>query len=156
MDGDRPPPSRRAQRSAPEDVRPWTPWQIAATSFLFGAGACGAAAGLNFVRLGKRQYLVPSVLAGLVVFVAAAALAMFLVPDEAVRLAGLLVNSAAGFGFALVQKPFFEGWRAANWRPKLGDRYKPNGLGQLVLVSLAGLAIEIVVVGLFATLYAIR
>src|SRR5262245_51156546 len=79
MDVDRSPPPGRA----PEDVRPWTPWQVAAVSVAFGAGACGAAAGLNFVRLGERQYLIPSVVAGSVLFFVVAALALFVVPDEA-------------------------------------------------------------------------
>jgi hypothetical protein len=148
-DGDRSRPPRR--RRAPEDVRPWTPWQIAAVSVTFGAGACGAVAGLNFVRLGKRQYLIPSVVAGWVLF-AVAGLAMLLVPDQASRLVGLLMNLAVGFGFMLVQKPFFDVWKAVNWGPRPGDRYRPNGLGQLLLVCLVSLGIEIGVVALLAFL----
>jgi hypothetical protein len=137
---------------AGQDVRPWTPWQIAAVSVLFGVGACGLVAGLNFVRLGKRQYLIPSVVTGLVLFVAVVGLVMFVVPDGAARLVGLLANSVAGFGFLLVQKPFFEGWKTANWRPKAGDRNKPNGMGRFVLASLAGLGLEIGVIAPLAAL----
>ena len=117
MDVDRPPPSRRGRRSAPEDVRPWTPWQILAASVVLGAGACGAVAGFNFVRLGKRQYLLPSVAVGAVLFVVVAGLAMFLVPGELARPVGFLANLAVGLEFMLVQKPFFDGWKAGNWRP---------------------------------------
>jgi WD40 repeat protein len=134
---------RRDRRRVVEDVRPWTPWQIAAASILFGAGVGGAVAGLNFVRLGKRQYLVPSVLLGVVLFVVAAGLAIFLVPEDLARPVGFLVNLVAGVGFMLVQKPYFEAWKTVNWTPKPGDRYRPNGLGQLLLVGLAGLGVEV-------------
>jgi WD40 repeat protein len=149
------PPGRGTGRE-PQDVRPWTPWQIAAVSVLFGAGAGALAAGLNFVRLGKRQYLIPSVVVGSVLFVAVAAAVLFLVPDESARLVGLVANSAIGFGFVLVQKPYFDGWKAGNWRPKPGDRYRPNGLGQLVLASLLGLGLEIGVIALLITLAEVR
>ena len=151
MDVDRPPPSPRGRRSAPEDVRPWTPWQILAASVVLGAGACGAVAGFNFVRLGKRQYLIPSVV-GAVLFVVVAGLAMFLVPDELARPVGFLANLAVGLEFMLVQKPFFDGWKAGNWRPKPGDQYRPNGLGKMLLIGLVSLGIEVGGIALLATL----
>jgi hypothetical protein len=84
---------------------------------VFGVGACGTVAGLNFARLGRRQYLIPSVVVGAVLFVALAGLTMFLIPDEAARPVGLLANLAVGFGFMLAQKPFFEAWQACSRRP---------------------------------------
>jgi hypothetical protein len=152
MDVDRSDLPGEGRGRAPQDVRPWTPWQLVAASVVFGAGACGAVAGLNFARLGKRQYLIPSVVVGAVLFVVVAWLALFLVPDEAVRPVGLLANLAIGFGFMLVQKPFFEAWKAVNWSPKPGDPYRPNGLGQLWLVSLVSLGLEIGVVVLLLSL----
>jgi hypothetical protein len=140
------PSSPPGQERAPEAVRPWTPWQILAVSIAFGTGACGAVAGLNFARLGNRQYLTPSVIVGAVLFVVVAGLALFLVPDGAGRLVGLLANLTVGFGFMLVQKPFFDVWKAVNWSPKPGDRYRPNGLGQLLLVCLVSLGLEIGVI----------
>jgi hypothetical protein len=159
MDVERSRPPGRGR--APQDVRPWTPWQIAAVSVVFGIGACGAVAGLNFARLGKRQYLIPSVVVGAVLFVVAAALTTFLVPGEAARpvdllAVDLLAQLAVGFWFLLVQKPFFEVWKAVNWSPKPEDRYRPNGLGQLLLVGLVSLGIEIGFVALLACLRAIR
>jgi hypothetical protein len=128
------------------------PWQVLAASVVLGAGACGAVAGFNFVRLGKRQYLAPSVLIGAALFVAVAGLAIFLVPDEFGRPVGPLANLAVGLGFMLAQKPFFDGWKAGNWRPKPGDKYRPNGLGQLLLIGLVSLGIEVGVIAFFATL----
>jgi hypothetical protein len=138
VDRSRPPGPGRA----PEDVRPWTPWQVAAASVLFGAVVGGAVAGFNFARLGKRQYLIPSVVAGPVLLVVAAALLVFLVPDEGAGPSGLLANLGIGVGFLLVQKPFFDAWKAENWRPSPGERYRPNGLGQLLVVSLVSLGLE--------------
>ena len=63
--------------------------------------------------------MIPSVIVGMVLFVAVAGLATFLVPDDLARPAGLLANLAIGLAFMLVQKPFFEGWKAANWRPRM-------------------------------------
>src|SRR5262249_45449560 len=103
---------------APKDVRPWTPWQIAVTSVVFGVGACGAVAGLNYARLGMRQWRIPCVVLGAVLFVVGAGLTTFLVPNEAARLVGLVANLTVGVGFMLAQKPFFEAWKAANWSPK--------------------------------------
>src|SRR5262249_21918260 len=97
MDVDRSRPQGRGR--APAEVRRWTPWQIFATSIVFGPGACGAVAGFNFARLGKRQYLIPCVVAGSVLFVVGAALLIWVVPDEAGRLAGLLANLAIGVAF---------------------------------------------------------
>ena len=141
MDRSGPPGEGREQ--APQDVRPWTPWQLVGASVVFGAGACGAVAGLNFARLGKRWYLIPSIIVGAVLFVVVAWLVLFLVPDEAARPVGLLANLAIGFGFMLAQKPFFEDWKAVNWSPKPGDSYRPNGLGQFWLVSFVSLGLEI-------------
>ena len=152
----RPPSPGRDTRQAPQDVRPWTPWQIAAVSVLLGVGVCGLVAGLNFIRLGKRQYLIPSIVVGSVLFIAIAAVVLFLVPDEAARIVGLLASSAAGFGFMLVQKPYFEAWKVVNWTPRPGDRYRPNGLGQLALASLLGLGLEIGVIALLVTLAEVR
>ncbi len=152
MDVDRSDPPGEGRGRAPQDVRPWTPWQLVAASVVFGAGACGAVAGLNFARLGKRRYLIPSVVVGAVLFVVVAGLTIFLVPDEAVRPVGLLANLAIGFGFMLVQKPFFEDWEAVNWSPKPGDPYRPNGLGQLLLVSFVSLGLEIGVIVLLLSL----
>src|SRR5262249_44851320 len=89
---------------------------------------------------------IPSVLAGAALFAAVAGLAMFLVPDEAARPAGFLANLVIGLGFALAQKPYFEGWKTAHWRPEPGERYRPNGPGQLVLVGILGLSLEVAAV----------
>ena len=77
---------------------------------------------------------------------------MFLVPDELARPVGFLANLAIGLGFMLVQKPFFDGWKAGNWRPKPGDQYRPNGLGKMLLIGLVSLGIEVGGIALLATL----
>jgi len=152
MDVDRGHPPGKGRGRAPQDVRPWTPWQIVAASVVFGPGACGAVAGWNFARLGKRQYLIPSVVVGAVLFVVVAWIALFLVPDDTARPVALLANLAIGFVFMLAQEPFFQDWKEANWSPKPEDQYRPNGLGQLWLVCLVSLGLEIGVIVLLLSL----
>jgi hypothetical protein len=142
----------RTRERVRDDARPWTPWQILAASLVFGAGAAGAAAGFNFARLGKRQYLIPSALAGWATFLLAAALVNFAVPDVAARQLCLLANLTVGFGFMLAQQPFFNIWKAVNWSPNPHARYRPNGRGQLLLVCLVSLGLEIGVFRLLAFL----
>ena len=77
---------------------------------------------------------------------------MFLVPGELARPVGFLANLAVGLEFMLVQKPFFDGWKAGNWRPKPGDQYRPNGLGKMLLIGLVSLGIEVGGIALLATL----
>ena len=135
-----------------EDARPWTPWQILAASLVFGTGAGGAVAGFNFARLGKRQFLVHSVVAGWALFIIAAALVIFVVPDELARPVGLLANLAAGFALMLAQQPFFEIWKAVNWNPNPIVRYRPNGRIRLLAICIASLGIEFGVISLLAFL----
>jgi hypothetical protein len=135
--------SRRPE-PAPWHGRPWTPGQSFAASFLFGAGACGTVAGINFARLGKRHYLLPAMLLGWVLFLAEAWAVLFVVPHAWARLAALLANAWLGVGFMLAQQPFFEAWKVRYGGPeKGGGRYKPKRGGQLLLVSLAALAVEV-------------
>lgn len=135
-----------------KDVRPWTPWQIIASAFTFWPGACGAVVGFNFVRLGKRQYLIPSLIVGWILFVLVAVLALVVVPGEVGRLVALLANLTIGIGFMLVQKPYFDHWRTVNWSPKPEDPYRPNGIGLLFLICLVSLGFEIGIIVLLSVL----
>src|SRR5262245_45095649 len=147
MDVDRTrPPGRRGRGRSPREECPWTPWQVAASGILFGVGAGGAVAGFNFLRLGKPRYLIPCIIGGAVLFIAAALTIAFAVPAEFVRLAAILANFGAGLGFMLVQMPHFHEWRAKTGRLKSEEPYRPNGLGRLLLVGLVSLGIEIVIV----------
>src|SRR5262249_51034575 len=129
--------------AARSEDRPWTPLQVFAMSFLFGPVAGGVIAGINFARLGKRQYLVPSILAGAVLFVLVAG-ASFLVPGTAGNTVGLLANLGVGYGLLWAQQPSFAAWKAAMWAPaKEGEPYKSSRFGQLFLVSLVCLGIEV-------------
>jgi hypothetical protein len=122
---------------------PWTPGQSFAVSFLFGVGACGTVAGLNFARLGKRHFLLPALLLGWVLFLAEAWVVLLVFRTEWARLAALLANVGVGLGFMLAQDPLFEAWKASCSVPvKAGDRYRPGRTGQLLMVCLAGLAVE--------------
>lgn len=152
MDVDRTRAPARKPARIPEGDCPWTPGQIFAAALVFGAGAGGAAAGFNFARLGKRQYLIPCIVIGWAVLVVAAALVIFAVPDDAARPVALLANFAAGLGFMLVQQPYFDIWKAVNWSPYALTRYRPNGRGQLLLLCLGSLCIEIGMIGLMAFL----
>ncbi|HTK78302.1 MAG TPA: hypothetical protein VL371_23780 [Gemmataceae bacterium] len=135
------PPTRKPART-PEGVRPWPPWQMLTASLVFGAAAGGAATGFNFVRLGKRQYLIPCIVAGWTVMVVAIALLMFAVPDHARRPVAVLINLAAGMGFMLAQQAYFDIWKAVNWSPHRRGGYRPNGRGQFLLVCLGTLGME--------------
>lgn len=133
---------RPADAAANPEVRPWTPWQILAVSFAFGAAACGIVTGVNFVRMGQSARAVPSFLAGIVVFLIQAGIILLRVPEQNAQLAFVVSNLAIGAVFMLVQKPAFDDWKNANWR---GDSYKPNGIGQLLLVCLGGAVIEVII-----------
>jgi hypothetical protein len=126
------------------DVRPWTPFQIMAASFVFGSAACGVITGINFARLGKSASLAPSVLAGIVVFVFQAAFILFAVPEQGTTMAFTLSNVVIGLGFMLAQKPDFDRWKEDNWS---GDSYQPNGAAQLLLVGFACAAFQFVIAG---------
>jgi hypothetical protein len=150
MDVERSRPPGRKRERVREVARPWTPWQILAASLLFGAGAGGAVAGFNFARLGNRQYLIPSIVAGWAVFVVGVALVVFTVPDDAARTVFFVANVAAGIGFMVAQQPFFDVWKAVNWSPSPNARYRPNGSVRLLLVCVVSLGMEIGVIKLLA------
>ncbi len=124
--------------------RPWMPMQLIAMSFLFGPASCGVLAGINYARLGKKSLQIPTAAIGIVVFLVEALLIIFVVPPQAMRMSAMAINIAAGAGFMLAQRPLFESWKAAHWRPQTaGERYKPNKVGLLFLVGLACVAAEI-------------
>lgn len=133
--------------------RPWRPMQIFGVSFLFGPGASGTVAGLNFARMGRRQYLFPTMLIGWGIFLVEVFLLMFVASEGIARLVAQVGNLVVGIGFAVSQMAAFDSWKSANWRPaKEGERYKPSRIGQLFLVSLLCLAIEVGVIFLLAVL----
>ncbi|MFO0867037.1 MAG: hypothetical protein U0744_20750 [Gemmataceae bacterium] len=126
-----------------EDVRPWTPSQIFGVSFAFGSAAGGIIAAINFSRMGKTAATIPMAAASVLIFLIQAAIIVFMVPPEGQRLVGLLINSALGLAYMLVQKPEFDAWKKLVWQD---HDYKPNGLGLLFLVSLLCLAAEFAVI----------
>src|SRR5262249_22865513 len=138
-------PSRRApEGAAGSEDRPWMPSQILAASFLFGPAAGGVIAGINFARMGKRQYRVPTIVVASFLFLLEACVLIFVVPEAAARSVGLLANLGIGLMFMQAQKPFFDAWQAVNWAPaKEGERYKPTRIGQLFLVGLFFFAGEV-------------
>ncbi len=142
--------------AAPQEC-PWTPTQILGVAFLFGVGAAGTIAGVNFTRLGKREYLLPCILAGFALFVVEAAAWIFIVPPSVpITVAGLM-NLGLGLGFMLAQRPYFDDWKAAHWAPASPDeRYKPSHIGQLFLLSLLGLLIELALLVPLALIAAAR
>src|SRR5262245_33044357 len=50
------------------ETLPWTPTQVFAASFVFGPLAGGVVSGINFLRMGQGVLLLPSVLAGALLF----------------------------------------------------------------------------------------
>lgn len=127
--------------------RPWMPGQLLGAAVLFGPLACGVAAGINYARLGMRQYLVPCILLGSVAFLLQALFVIFMVPGEASRFVVLAANLGIAWLFQTTQKPVFEAWKQTHWKPATKDEtYKPNRLGLLFLVGLASLAVEVAIV----------
>ena len=132
----------RTLSSADAD-RPWTPTQLLAVACLFGAGTAGVIAGINFTRLGRRDYAVPSAVAGIALFLLHAAAFVFIFPGMSYHVA-TLVNLAVGLGFMQAQKPCFLDWQARQRDPELkGKKYRPNRVGLLFLASLGCVAVEV-------------
>ncbi len=129
-----------------ESDRPWFPFQLLAASALFGPGAAGVVTGINFKRLGEPQYQISCGIIGFVLFIIEVALVVTVIPDKALRPFGFIFNSLVGGGFMLFQKPYFDAWKAANFKPATEkEQYRPNRIGLLFLVGLICLAIQLAI-----------
>lgn len=127
--------------------RPWMPQQLLAASLVFGPLAAGIVAGVNFARMGHKASARPIVLISALYFVAELLLVAVILPEGLTQPAAMALNVAFGGLLMLIQKPSFDQWKAAHFRPtKPKEQYRPNELGKLFLVALAGLAIELVLV----------
>jgi predicted Zn finger-like uncharacterized protein len=154
-----PRPVRRPAALCPEvkkavpaaQVKPWLPGQVFAISFLCGPLAGGVATGVNFSHMGKRSAVVPWALAGAALFAVGLGVAL-VVPASLARGVGLLFSLGAGLVFLLAQRNTFAGWKTANWAPTPGEKYNPGRLGQLLLIGLGCLAVELAFVALVALL----
>ena len=134
--------------------RPWLPSQLVAVCWLFGPLACGAVAGVNFARMGKRAYLVPCVLAGAALFAVEALVLMFLGGSvQQLRLPALLMNLAVGLGFMFAHQPHFAEWKEESWVPRTPDeRYRPTRVGLLFLIALGCAAVQVGIIFLALSL----
>jgi hypothetical protein len=149
---------RTPARATPALTPPWTPWQVLASSFLFGPLAGGVVTGINFARMGKRVRLspwvfaIPWTLAGAVLF-GLLALGVIVQPTAADALLGALANFIIAAYFALTTVRPFEAWKALNL-PQGVTRgvYRPGRLGQLLLVDVACLAIQAAIIALMVLL----
>jgi hypothetical protein len=114
---------------------------------LFGPGACGTVAGINFVRLGQSAYLIPSLVVGWALFLLECWLLVFVLPEAFARPAGVVLNVAVGLGFLVSQERAFAAWKESNWAPaQKGEPYRPTGgLFLLLGVCLGCLAIELAI-----------
>lgn len=129
------------QRVAVAPERPWMPNQILAASFLFGSAAGGVLAAINARRVGGAAALY--LVLGLAIFALQVGVALFAVPAENMRMVGLMFNVACGLLLSRMQKPAFEAWKSAHWRPASeGERYRPSNIGQLFLAGILTLAAE--------------
>ncbi len=134
--------------------RPWMPKQLLACSLLFGPLAAGIVAGVNFARMGHKSTASPIILISALFFVAELLLVALMLPENAARPVAMLINLTFGGLLVLIQKPSFDQWKAANFRPtNAKEQYRPNELGKLFLVALGGLAIELSLV--FVLLFAV-
>src|SRR5262245_18538367 len=139
-------------RAARSQDRPWMPVHLLAVSILFGVAACGVIAGINFARMGKRLYVIPSILVASVLLFLEARV-FLLLPEDLGRLVGLMANLGFGLAFMLVQRPTFEAWKARNWAPATeGESYTLSRIGQLFVVSTLCLGLS---VGVFILVFAL-
>jgi hypothetical protein len=147
-------PARATTRPPPP---PWSPWQVLASSFLFGPLAGGVVTGINFARTGKRVSLrpwilvIPWSLAGAVLF-GLLALGAILQPAAA-ALQAAVANLIIATYFALVTVRPFEAWKATNMSATTKrDQSRSGRLGQLLLIGVSCLAVELAIVGLLVLL----
>jgi hypothetical protein len=145
-------PRANSAPARPGAALPWRPAQAFAASFLFGPLAGGLTTGINFARMGRRAWLLPCALLGLLLFLLLVALVLRFpaLPRELGVFAGLGVAAV----FLLLQKEPFTTWQDANWAPSRSqERYNPGRLGQLLLIGLASLAVEVALVFLAVLLF---
>jgi len=129
--------------------------QIMAIGFLFGPMAAGAAAGVNFTRLGRPQLQWPCIIMGIVLFAVEAFVVVYVLEEKAIRPVGMVMNVAIGLGFMLFQKGDFEAWRAKySPKPPQGkDTYRPNRIGSLFLI---GIGCAVAQVGVLFLLFSMQ
>jgi hypothetical protein len=119
--------------------RPWTPIQIAAATFLFGVLGGSMCLAVNYVRLGDRKKAGLWAMAGILLTAGSMVLCW--------NVAGLgyVLPAVFGLGYMLLQKPAFQSWKARHWDSVTTLTYKPNKLGQLFVVAIAGCLFQLLV-----------
>lgn len=130
---------RNARQSpAPADC-PWAPNQVFAVGMLFGGLAAGVIAAMNAKRLGRPQWAVPSVIAG-VLAVVVGVITSCLLPEQAGRGAALFGSLVIGGLLSLVQRGAYKAWKAEN---DPGSSVKAPRVWQIVGVGVLCLAVQI-------------
>lgn len=146
----------RAKVTQQSQDRPWQPGMLPLVALAAGPFACGVAAGVNFARMGKRVYLIPCIVAGLVMLIAQVfGLALFVKDPNAFGFVGKVLSVVIGLGFMLAHQETFEEWQDDNWVPKTEDEaYSSNRRGLLLLIMLLCMGLQLGVASvleLFAT-----
>jgi tetratricopeptide (TPR) repeat protein len=126
----------------PSGKPPWNPRIFTAMAFLFSFGASGILAGINWRRLGKPQWMWPTILlsvVGLMGFLVA--LALLPVLEGLSELVGYGINIGVGVLLTSLQTSAYKGWEAT-----YGES-STKGSGWLIPI-VVGIGTIAVVVGL--------
>ncbi len=103
---------------APPDKPPWNPTLFTGMALVFSFAASGILAGLNWRRLGKPQYMAPTILLSVVGFVVMVGVLMVLPLGEgAARGMGYLINIGLGGLLTYLQRAAFREWTATHGVP---------------------------------------
>jgi hypothetical protein len=107
----------RRQRLATQESQdhPWFPFQILLAYWICGPLAGGVVAGLNFARMGKREYLIPCFVLGAILFLVPLAGFVSVIHDPClVRLVILLTvmtHFTVGLALMFEHQPHVEDWQ---------------------------------------------
>jgi hypothetical protein len=124
----------RRQRLATQESQdhPWFPFQILLAYWICGPLAGGVVAGLNFARMGKREYLIPYFLMGAILQFAPLLGLVSVIHDPClVRLVILLTvmtHFTVGLAFLFEHQPHVEDWQNEQRNRGVRGGYWPNQL----------------------------
>ena len=122
------------------EVRPWTPTQIFAVTFLFGIFAGSMCMAVNFGRLHERKKAIGWLVSGLIL---TAITTLFCLKTNVPPSAAPVLGVVAGLFFLVIQKPDFDAWKTVHWDSITSEAYQPSHLGQLFACAMLSLGLHV-------------